>query len=261
MSEIQTYAQKAISLIDLTSLNDDDDQTAIRALCEKTITPFGKVAAVCVYPKFVKFAKQTLAEIGAEEVKVATVTNFPFGDLSLSDVLQETEQAILDGADEIDLVIDYKGFLNGETEHSVSLISKSKALCLEHNVLLKVIIETGKLESLDKVEDASHMAINAGADFIKTSTGKVEVNATLPFAKTMLSVIKEGDKRVGFKAAGGIKTADDAAEYLKLAEQIMGQSWVSPESFRFGASSLLENLASTLTHGEGGSISSSRSGY
>jgi deoxyribose-phosphate aldolase len=244
--DLKNSASVALGLMDLTSLNDNDTEQDIIALCQKTKYDFGHVAAVCVYSQFVKCAKSTLKSIGAADVKVATVTNFPNGDQALNDVLKETEQALLDGADEIDVVMPYQEFLNGKLDNCIAIIKESKALCVNYSAKLKVIIETGKLQEPKLVNDASLLAIKCGADFIKTSTGKVEVNATLEFADIMLTAILQSGVDVGFKAAGGIRTAADANEYLMQAKSIMGDDWLSSDHFRFGASGLLTSLLQIL---------------
>lgn len=246
MKDYQAYARQALGLMDLTSLNDDDTNDVIIELCNSTITDFGHVAAVCVYPKFVALAKKTLTQLGMHDVKVATVTNFPLGDQDIDQIIAETEQAILDGADEIDVVLPYKDFINGNLKRCEDVLVQSKQACADHNVL-KVIIESGELGDLNTIKAASEFAIDCGADFIKTSTGKVPVNATLEAADVMLNVIKQNGGRVGFKAAGGIRTADDAKAYLIQAEQILGSDWVKSSNYRFGASGLLSSLKDTMS--------------
>lgn len=246
MTDLQTYSKKALGLIDLTSLNLDDTDADIVQLCHQALTEYGHVAAVCVYPKFVGLARRTLDELDLNDVKVATVTNFPSGTLDIQTVLQETESAIGDGADEIDVVLPYSDFIKGNLEHCEQILTESKQACADHTVL-KVIIESGMLDDVATINAASEFAIDCGADFIKTSTGKVKINATLESAEAMLTAIKNNGAQVGFKAAGGIKTSEDAMAYIKQAESLMGPDWVSARNYRFGASSLLGNLVSTLS--------------
>lgn len=235
----ETLARQVIALMDLTSLNDSDDDATIVALCHKALTPVGPVAAVCVYPRFVSLARRTLDAIGATTVQVATVCNFPSGNLPLGQVLDEMRESLLAGADEIDVVYPYSAVLAGDTARGPELVSACKALCAER-ALLKVILETGELSPL-LIRQASYDAIAAGADFIKTSTGKVRINASAQAAEIMLQVIADTGARVGFKPAGGMRKLYDAAVYLWITERLLGKQWISPRHLRFGASSLLDN--------------------
>ncbi|MCR3971937.1 deoxyribose-phosphate aldolase [Aeromonas veronii] len=239
-------AIRAIRLMDLTSLNDDDQDARIIALCHQAQTPVGNTAAVCIYPRFVGLAKLTLAAQGTPEVKVATVVNFPRGDDELEAVLAETRAALLAGADEIDLVIPWRALKAGDEAPARAMVRGCKALCGKR--LLKVIIESGELQEPALVRAASLLAIEEGADFIKTSTGKVPVNATPEACRIMLAAIAECgvQDQVGFKAAGGVKSAQDAAEYLAMAAAHFGDEWLVAEHFRFGASSLLGQLLATI---------------
>lgn len=245
MTDLKNTAKTALALMDLTTLNDNDTDAIVAALCHQAKTAAGSTAAVCVYPRFIKVAKETLQSIGAENIKVATVTNFPHGSDNIEQAVAETREAVLLGADEVDVVFPYQALMAGNSQIGFDLVKACKAECGDR-ILLKVIIESGELESALLIRLASEIAIAAGADFIKTSTGKVPVNATLEAAEIMLNVIKNKNKAVGFKAAGGVKTAAQAAEYLALAEKIMGSGWVSSRTFRFGASSLLADLLNTL---------------
>ncbi len=237
----KVLAGQILSLVDLTSLNSDDSEETIIRLCEKAAQYEEKVAAVCVYSKFVALAKQRLQLLQADDVKIATVTNFPGGEQPLAEVLAETRSAIADGADEIDLGMPYRALMKDDIERAAEYVRQSKALC-EGDVHLKVIIESGELQTPELIRLASEVAIKAGADFIKTSTGKVPVNATLSAAEVMLHSIKMLNPKVGFKAAGGIRSFDEARAYLALAAEIMGPDWVGPSHFRFGASALLDDL-------------------
>jgi deoxyribose-phosphate aldolase len=240
-------AKRILPLIDLTSLNESDDEHVITLLCKKAVTLYGQVAAVCIYPQFVALAKKLLANTN---VKIATVSNFPKGQAVPNTVYAETEQAIKDGADEIDLVIPYSEYLTGKRRSTIDLVKDCKKIC-EGKALLKVILETGILALPENILAGSLDAIFAGADFLKTSTGKVAINATTEAAKIMLVTIRAINefehKNVGFKAAGGIRTIDNAREYLEIADKIMGPAWVTPKNFRFGASGLLDNILSELS--------------
>lgn len=247
-------ATRALALVDLTDLNAHSSDSAVAELCAKAVTPFGNVAAICIWPRFVKGAVPKLRGSG---VKIATVVNFPSGDADTADVVMETEKSIKDGADEIDLVFPYMAFKRGNQDEAGEMIGIIASVC-KNRALLKVILETGELREQRLIKTASELAILEGADFIKTSTGKVQVNATLPAATEMLKAIKSsGRKDVGFKAAGGIRTVEDAGNYLALADDIMGNGWVSSATFRFGASGLLDDILAAL----GGTENKSGSAY
>ena len=227
-------AQRVITLLDLTNLGDDADETAIDKLCHYAIQ--AQVAAVCVWPRFVSQCIHLLDDSG---VRVATVVNFPHGGIDIETTFEETRHVTGDGANEVDLVMPYSSWLRGDTTLAQDMIAGTKNIC-GNNVLLKVILETGRLRTRERIAAASRDAITAGADFLKTSTGKVRVSATPYAAESMLMVIRNADRPVGFKAAGGIRTVRQASNYLRLADNIMGRDWVKPENFRFGASVLLD---------------------
>lgn len=253
--ELRATAARALALVDLTNLKDDCTPAQIDALCEKAVTPFGTTAAICIWPRFIARARTLL---GPESpVRIATVVNFPSGDLKVEDVLAEMREAIADGADEIDLVIPYRALLAGDEAAVTAMVTAVREACAEP-VLLKTILETGELKDIALIRRASELAIAAGADFIKTSTGKVAVNATLEAADIMLQAIRDSRKKVGFKPAGGISSVADAALYLRLADTIMGEDWVMPSTFRFGASGLLDDILSVLG---GGRSVAANSGY
>lgn len=246
----QQIRERLVSLIDLTSLNDDDDDARIEALCQRALTPLGPVAAVCVYPRFVALARRTLDSLGANGIKVATVCNFPAGDASVEQVCAEVRSALAAGADEIDLVYPYPALLAGDNTLGLELTAAVADLC-EGRALLKVILETGMLQDAELIRQASEDAIAAGADFIKTSTGKVAVNATREAADTMLGVIAAHGGQIGLKPAGGIRTVDQARQYLELAQWWLGADWTTPVHLRLGASSLLDDLLGTSNGGRG----------
>ncbi|SJL82173.1 deoxyribose-phosphate aldolase [Vibrio palustris] len=247
MSDLKVAALRALKLMDLTTLNDDDTDEKVIALCHSAKSSVGNTAAICIYPRFVPIAKKTLQEQGTPEIKIATVTNFPHGNDDIDIAVAETKAAIAYGADEVDVVFPYRTLIAGDESCGFELVRQCKAACSD-NVLLKVIIETGELKEERLIKLASKIAIEAGADYIKTSTGKVPVNATPESARMMLEVIRDMGvaDRVGFKPAGGVRTAEDAAAYLAMADDILGPDWVSPRHYRFGASSLLTNLLNTL---------------
>lgn len=241
MSDTET-AHRALTCLDLTDLSETCSAAAIEDLCTRALTPLGPVAAICIWPQYVGVARERLRGSG---VAIATVINFPGGGDDIERVIGDTEEALADGAAEIDLVMPYGAYLAGDPGSTREMIAAV------HDVVgsegrLKVILETGALASPERIRDASRLAIEAGADFIKTSTGKIPVSATPEAAEIMLSVIRDVGGSVGFKAAGGIRTLADAALYLDLAARIMGPDWVGPNTFRIGASGLYDVLIAAL---------------
>jgi deoxyribose-phosphate aldolase len=239
----------ALSMIDLTTLEGQDTPGKVRQLCQKAIhlhdavPDLPHVAAVCVYPTMVKVARQALA--GHDDIKVASVaTAFPSGMAPLSVKLEDVRAAVAEGADEVDMVISRGAFLAGEYQRVFDEIVAVKEACGQAH--LKVILETGELGTLDRVRRASVLAINAGADFIKTSTGKIQPAATLPVTLVMLLAIRDHyyatGRRVGMKPAGGISKAKLAIQYLVMLRETLGEGWLTPDLFRFGASSLANDL-------------------
>jgi len=242
----------AISMLDLTTLEGKDSEGKVRQLCQKAIHPMPgdstipHVAAVCVYPNLVPAAKEALSGSG---VKVASVaTGFPAGLVPLPVKIEETRRAVAMGADEVDMVIDRGAFLSGEYDRVSEEIVAVKEACGRAH--LKVILETGELETYDSVRKASHLAMAAGADFIKTSTGKVAPAATPPVVLVMLEAIRdyylETGRRVGMKPAGGIKTSKQALHLLVLVKETLGDAWLTPDLFRIGASTLANDLLMQL---------------
>jgi deoxyribose-phosphate aldolase len=237
-----------VSMMDLTTLEGKDTPGKVAYLCRKAIQPadprYGvpSCAAVCVYPNLVRAARMFL---GAAPVHVASVaTSFPSGQMPLAVKLEDTRLAIADGADEIDMVIDRGAFLAGEYARVADEIAAVKEVC--GRVHLKVIFETGELGSYDQVRFCSDLAMRAGADFIKTSTGKVSPAATLPVTLVMLEAIRdfyyETGRRIGMKPAGGIRTAKESLGYLVMLAETLGDDWLTPELFRFGASTLANDV-------------------
>lgn len=242
----------AISMIDLTTLEGSDTPGKVRSLCAKAQRPdphdasVPSTAAVCVYNDLVGLAK---SELGSSGVKVAAVTTaFPSGRASLAVKLADTRDAVLQGADEIDMVIDRGAFLSARYLEVFEEIAAVKQVCLEGGATshLKVILETGELQTYDNVRRASWLAMLAGADFIKTSTGKISPAATLPVTLVMLEACRDWrdatGAMVGMKPAGGIRTTKDAMRFLVLVNETVGTDWLTPDLFRFGASSLLNDL-------------------
>ena len=241
-TELRSVALRALSLLDLTNLKDDCTPEQIEALCAKAQTSSGHTAAICIFPRFVRQARDILGT--DHTVKIATVVNFPGGDSSIETVVAETKSAVADGADEIDLVIPYRKLMAGDEGAVTEMVEAVKAAC--GDALLKTILETGEIKDIALIRKASELSIAAGADFIKTSTGKVPVNATLEAADIMLQAIRDSRRKIGFKPAGGISNVMDARLYLRLADTIMGEDWVMPSTFRFGASGLLDDILGVL---------------
>lgn len=242
----------AISMVDLTTLEGQDTPGKVKALSSKALRPdpadptCPRAAAVCVYGDLVATAKGVVGDL----VNVAAVaTAFPSGRASLEVKLADTRDAVAAGADEIDMVIDRGAFLAGRYQHVYDEIVATREACRRpdgSHAHLKVIFETGELQTLDNVRRASWLAMLAGADFIKTSTGKIQPAATLPVTLVMLQAVRDYREatgvQIGVKPAGGIRTAKDAIKYLVMVNEVAGPDWLTPEWFRFGASTLLNDL-------------------
>lgn len=235
-------ARQLIGLIDLTSLNDTDTQDTIARLCGRAVTIHGPVAAVCVWPRFVPHCREWLYGSG---VRVATVVNFPEGGSNRSIAMAETAAAVAYGADEVDLVFPYRAWLQGEQQVCRELLQGCREVCGK-KVLLKVILETSEHPDQRSLAVVAREAISAGANFIKTSTGKSAQGATLEGSMVMLEAIRQASRPVGFKASGGIRTLDQAISYFDLVDSILGSGCVNPSGFRIGASGLLDDLLATL---------------
>ena len=238
----------ALSMIDLTTLEGKDSEGKVKQLCYKASHLHYKhpglpyVAAICVYPTMVPIAKKELVGTGINVASVATA--FPSGMADINAKLDEVKSVVDAGADEVDMVISRGRFLNGDYDYVSDEISQVKDACGKAH--LKVILETGELVTLDNVQLASDIAMEAGADFIKTSTGKVSPAATPPVVLTMLEAIRDFQiktgKKIGMKPAGGISTAKQAIQYLVMIKETLGDDWLSPNLFRFGASSLANDI-------------------
>jgi len=239
---------RAISMIDLTTLEGADTKGRVTSLCTKAIHPdpsdstVPRVAAVCVYPDLVEHALEVVGTSGV--VVAAVATAFPSGRASLQVKLLDVQQAVESGAQEIDMVIDRGAFLSGRVGQVFDEIVAVKEAC--GTARLKVILEVGELVTYDNVRRASWIAMLGGADFLKTSTGKVSVSSTLPTALVMLEAVRDFSETtgqmIGVKVAGGIKSTKDALRYLVLVDETVGTAWMTPAHFRFGASSLLNDL-------------------
>jgi deoxyribose-phosphate aldolase len=242
----------AIAMMDLTTLEGKDTAGKVRQLCQKALRPLdgdpsiGPCAAICVYPNHVRTAKEILQ---GSTVKVASVaTAFPSGQSPLDIKLDDTRRAVDFGADEIDMVIDRGAMLVGDYAKVYDEIAATKEACGPAH--LKVILETGELGSYDMIRKASELGIAAGADFIKTSTGKIQPAATPPVTLLMLEVIRDHfyatGRRIGMKPAGGVRTAKQALHYLVIVKETLGDAWLTPDLFRFGASALLNDVLMQL---------------
>lgn len=246
----KNLARLVFSCIDNTTLNATDNARTVEAFCRRTkemrLTDGTTVAAVCVYPMFVALAKRSLQGSG---IKVASVAGaFPHGQLPLDLRVAEVRRVVDDGADEVDIVINRGLLLAGDYDEVSREVVQMKDAC--NGRTLKVILETGELSPL-LIRRAAQRAIDAGADFIKTSTGKIPTGVTPEAAEVMLNVVNENvkfnKKRVGFKAAGGIRTPEEALAYAELAKKIVGDKYINNQTFRIGASRLTESLYSLLT--------------
>jgi deoxyribose-phosphate aldolase len=236
---VSGIARRALACLDLTALGDKEDSGTTTTLCAKSVTAHGHVAAVCLWPAYVAQAKAALAGTG---VKIATVVNFPSGMEPLDEVLAATRKALADGADEIDVVLPFPRWLRGEKVMATTLIARAKEAC--GSKTLKVILESGAFPSTEKLALACVDVLEAGADFLKTSTGKIPQGATPEAARVLLEASKRG--KVGVKISGGVRTLADAETYLALADEIRGAHWAGPSTFRFGASGLLDALLAAL---------------
>ncbi|OIQ40938.1 MAG: deoxyribose-phosphate aldolase [Bacteroidetes bacterium MedPE-SWsnd-G1] len=248
----------ALSMIDLTTLEGKDTRGKVEQLCYKAMHPHDTlkdiptVAAICVYPTYVGVAKKALE---GSRIQVASVaTAFPSGNSPLQVKLDDTRFAVAQGADEIDMVISRGEFLSGNYQYVFDEIAAVKEACGKAH--LKVILETGELDTLDNVRKASEIAMYAGADFIKTSTGKIQPAATMEVTYVMFDAIKDfylkTGKMIGMKPAGGISTSKIALQYLVMLNEVLGEKWMNKDYFRFGASSLANDVLMQLVKAETG---------
>ena len=246
--------EMAVRMIDLTTLEGADTPGKVMSLCAKARRPdpadaaVPPVAAVCIYPDLVPVAKRALA--GSSVAVASVATAFPSGRASIAVKLADVRDAVVGGADEIDMVIDRGAFLSGRYGLVLEEVQAVKEACGQAH--LKVILETGELATYDNVRRASYLAMVGGADFIKTSTGKVSPAATLPVALVMLEAVRDfaglTGALVGVKVAGGIRSAKDALRYLVIVNETVGEAWLDPSLFRFGASGLLTDIERQLEH-------------
>ena len=237
-------ARLALACLDLTSLNDADTEADIATLCERAAGPRGPVAAVCVWPRLARFAR----DHAAATVAVAAVANFPDGSTDIERAVRDTGEIVQAGAQEVDVVLPYRALLTGDEKACNALLHAVRRA--SEGLLLKVILETGELREPALMQRAAHLALGAGADFLKTSTGKTPVSATPQAAETLLRAIRDEARTgslIGFKASGGVRTVAEAAVYIGLVESVLGTGALVPERFRLGASSLLADIEAVLS--------------
>ena len=242
-------ARRALAALDLTSLGEDDTPAHIESLCAAAAGPGGLPASVCVYPEHIVTARSALDAVGAGAVKVATVVNFPDGGDDPERAARETRRAVAAGADEVDMVLPWHVLAAGHAEAAAQVVTACRDA--SPGRVLKVILESGSLAEPARVRAASDVALECGADFIKTSTGKVSVGATPAAARVMLESIRDHGGRAGLKVSGGVRTLGDAAAYLQLADTTMGPGWATPAHFRIGASGLLGEIRAALAGSRG----------
>jgi deoxyribose-phosphate aldolase len=229
--------RRALSVVDLTRLERPDDAAEIDALAAKAVTDAGRVAAICVYPEWIE-------RVLGPGVPVAAVANFPAGEDDPELAAREAAGAVEAGAAEVDVVVPWGPFLAGSADAIERTVAATRG-AIGDDVGLKAILETGSLDGADQVRAAGEQALAAGADFLKTSTGKVGVGASLDATRVLLEVVRDAGHG-GVKASGGVRTAEQAAEYVALADEVMGAGWATPERFRIGASSLVDDLLARL---------------
>jgi deoxyribose-phosphate aldolase len=244
----EASAQQAIGMTELTSLNADDTQERIIVLCQRALTPVGHVAAVCVLPRFAGLARRTLDSLQAREIRVVAAVNFPSGAPSITSVESETQAAMLAGADEIDLVYPFHALLGGNKQIGGEMIAACKAKCGRRGVLT-VTLETGVLRDPQIIHGACRVAIQEGAAFLKTSTGKQIVSATPQAGRILVEAIAETGALVGLNASGNVRTLSEARIYMDMAKARFGPSWLEQGRLRLGTTSLLDDLLRHLGMG------------
>jgi deoxyribose-phosphate aldolase len=232
--------RRALAVVDLTRLERPDGAEAIDALAAKAVTAAGRVAAICVYPEWVE-------RVLGPGVPVAAVANFPAGEDDAELAAGEAGEAVQAGASEVDVVVPWRAFLAGDGE-AIERTVRATREAIGPEIGLKAILETGSLPDAETIREAGRRALDAGADFLKTSSGKVGPGASPEAAEALLEVIRDAGQG-GVKASGGIRSAEQAGEYLALADRVMGPGWATPERFRIGASSLVDDLLARLGEG------------
>jgi deoxyribose-phosphate aldolase len=237
----------ALRCLDLTSLGEDDTPARAAELARRAATPFGPPAALCVYPELILAARIGLARAGIAEVAVATVVNFPDGAADPLRVERETRRALAAGADEIDLVFPWRAFMAGDQMLVMDVVQAAVARCAGRAVL-KLILESGAFADSGALRAAAELGIAAGADFLKTSTGKTDIGATPAAARILLQAIADSGRAIGFKVSGGVRALSEALAYIALVRQYLGDAALQPARFRVGASALLDDVLQSLAH-------------
>lgn len=242
MTNDQTLARRVLPLIDLTLLGDDDSVSDVEDLCDNATTRFGSVAAVCVWPEFINVASRRL---NGTEISVAGVANFPEGKNDSSGALSDTAAIVESGGNEVDVVFPWRSLRDGQTGVGATLVQHVRDV-LPDQTVLKVILETGELQDPNLIHQAAIESIAAGADFLKTSTGKTAHSATPEAVRQLFEIVAAEPRQVGVKVSGGVRTLEQAKTYLSIADEILGEPQISPEILRFGASSLLDAVLVAL---------------
>lgn len=248
-TEQEHQARQALSLLELFALNHDETEQRVLGVCQRATTPLGPVAGVCVYPRFVCLAR-TLLDRQSKELRVAAVVNFPHGGSHIATAVSELRAAINAGADEVDIVYPYRALLTADQQMAADLLQACRDAC-PSRVGLVVTLETGELRDPQIIRQACGDAIHAGADFIKSGTGRSAHQVTTQAVRIMLESIAEAGGQVGLKVAGGIRTLPEVQVYMELARNRFGPHWIRPERMRLGASSLLDDLLGRLGLSEG----------
>lgn len=238
-------ARRAIAALDLTELDETASAQRIESVCAAAASAGGPVAAVCIQPEHLATARAAFERAGRQDIRIATVANFPAGEADAAGAAGQTRQAVADGADEVDVVFPWQALRTGNERVGHELVAACKVACGDA-ARLKVILETGALHSHCLIRRASEIALAAGADFLKTSTGRTQTGATPDAVTVMLEVIAEHHGHAGLKVSGGIRTLDQAAQYFEQVDRRMGPDWADPDHFRIGASRLLDEALAVL---------------
>jgi deoxyribose-phosphate aldolase len=240
----EQLARQMIGLLELSTLNIDDDAERVTALCRRAITPVGKVAAVCVYPRFVRLARSTLDDVGAGSVRVCSVANFPYAGATIKAAVADIRAGLVSGANEIDLMYPWRAMLTGDRQGAIEFVQACKASCADR-ARLKVTLETGEMKDPQIIRMACEDVIAAGIDFVGTSSGKVGLTSTPQAVRILLQVIADVGGQASIKVAGGIRSYEEARQYLDLIQARFGPQWVNADRVRFGVSAVLDEM---LTH-------------
>lgn len=258
MTGLKASSLRALKLMDLTTLNDDDTNEKVIALCHQAKTSVGNTAAMCTYLHFIPIVRKALNEQGAPDIRIATVINFPHGNDDIDVALAKTRAAIAYGADGADVVLPYRVLITGNKQAGFELVKACKEACAAASTPLKVIIETGEPKEEALIRKASETSIKVGADSIKTSTGKAPANVMSEGAHVMMEVARGmgAEKTVGFKPVGGICNAGDMQQFLTIVDELLDANWVDSRHYRFDMSNLLASLSKVLGHGDGKSVNS-----